>query len=35
MRIIYTIHAQEQLEERKIETIWVEDAIKYPHKIEK
>ncbi len=30
MEIIYTAHAEEQLQERKIEKAWVEDTIKLP-----
>lgn len=30
MRIVYTEHAKEQIEERKIEYPWVESAIKSP-----
>lgn len=30
MRIIYTKHAQEQIEERKINYLWVENTIKNP-----
>lgn len=30
MKIIYTPHAEEQINERKIEKVWVEDAIKSP-----
>ncbi len=30
MRIEYTLHAEEQIKERKIHKIWVEDTIKYP-----
>lgn len=30
MHIVFTLHAEEQLHERKIEKVWVEDAIRYP-----
>ncbi len=30
MDIIYTIHAEEQIQERKIERVWVEETIKGP-----
>lgn len=30
MRIVYTKHAQEQIEERKIEYAWIESTIKSP-----
>ena len=30
MRIVYTAHAEDQVAERKIERIWVEEAIKQP-----
>lgn len=30
MKIIYTIHANEQIKERKILNIWVEETIKSP-----
>ncbi len=30
MNILYTNHAKEQIEDRKIEKIWVEEAIKSP-----
>ncbi len=30
MRIIYTVHAEGQLNERKIDKIWIEEAIKHP-----
>lgn len=33
MEVTYTLHAEEQLEERKIVKIWVEDAIKSPDEI--
>lgn len=31
MYIIFTKHAKEQIEERKIELIWIEEAIKWPN----
>ena len=34
MNIIYTLHAEEQLRERKIEKTWVEDTIQSPDTIE-
>jgi hypothetical protein len=30
MRILYTAHAKGQLAERKIEEVWIEEAIKHP-----
>jgi len=30
MEIIYTEHARDQIKERKLEKIWVEEAIKFP-----
>ncbi len=30
MRIIYTLHAEGQIKERKIELVWIEEAINYP-----
>ncbi len=30
MEIIYTAHAEEQLQERKIEKAWVEDTVQFP-----
>ncbi len=30
MDIIFTLHAEEQLHERKIEKVWVEETIRYP-----
>lgn len=35
MNIKYTLHAEEQIKERKLEKIWVEETIKYPHKTER
>lgn len=29
MKIIYTVHALEQMQERKIHPLWVEETIKY------
>ncbi len=31
MKIIYTYHAEEQMQERGILKVWVEEAIKCPH----
>ena len=30
MRLMYTFHAQEQIKEREILEIWVEETIKFP-----
>lgn len=30
MEIIYTIHAQQQIKERKVQQIWVDETIKSP-----
>ncbi len=30
MEIIYTLHAEEQVKERKIELVWIEEAINSP-----
>jgi len=30
MNIIYSLHAEEQIGERKIEKVWIEEAIKSP-----
>lgn len=30
MEIVYTIHAKDSIEKRKIEKVWVEEAIKSP-----
>ncbi|MBI4980527.1 DUF4258 domain-containing protein [Candidatus Woesearchaeota archaeon] len=30
MEIIYTIHARQQIKERKVEQIWVDETIKSP-----
>jgi len=30
MKIIYTLHALEQIKQRKIIDIWIEETIKYP-----
>ncbi len=35
MNIAYTLHAEQQTEERRIEKVWVEETIKYPHKTER
>ncbi|HLC50277.1 MAG TPA: DUF4258 domain-containing protein [Candidatus Nanoarchaeia archaeon] len=32
MNIVYTLHAEEQIEKRKILKIWVEETIKTPDK---
>ena len=31
MFILYTRHAEEQIIERKVERVWIEETIKYPH----
>jgi len=31
MDITYTHHAEDQIKERKVEKVWVEETIKYPH----
>ena len=33
MDIIYTKHAEEQIEERKILKIWVEETVKFPDEL--
>lgn len=33
MEIEYTSHAQDSIEERKIEKVWVEEAVKAPNRI--
>jgi len=33
MNIKYTLHAQGQMEERKIEPVWVEEAVQFPDKV--
>jgi len=33
MHIVYTLHAEEQLKERKIINVWVEETIKSPDMI--
>jgi len=35
MKIIYTRHALYTLKKRKIEQVWIEEAIKSPDKLEK
>ncbi len=35
MNIIYTKHAKDQIKERKIENVWIEEAIKHPNIIKK
>lgn len=35
MDIVYTNHAEDQITERKIEKIWVEEAVKWPHHIQR
>ena len=35
MNIIYTKHAEEQIEERKIDKIWVEETIKFPNELKR
>ena len=35
MDITYTHHAKDQIKERKVEKVWVEETIKSPHKTEK
>ena len=39
MDIIYTIHVDEQIKERKINKVWIEETIKFPdelkHKVHK
>lgn len=32
---MYSLHAEEQIKERKIEKVWVEEAVKSPNQIEK
>ncbi|MBI2670876.1 DUF4258 domain-containing protein [Candidatus Woesearchaeota archaeon] len=32
MNIIYTLHALEQIKERKISRVWIEETIKFPDK---
>ena len=32
MKIVFTLHAKEQIEERKIHVVWVEETIKSPDK---
>ena len=33
MEIRYTLHSEEQITERKIEKVWVEETTRYPDKI--
>ncbi|MBI2663895.1 DUF4258 domain-containing protein [Candidatus Woesearchaeota archaeon] len=35
MEIRYTFHSEEQIKERKIEKVWVEETIKHPDETEK
>ena len=35
MRIIYTLHAEEQIRERKIELVWIEEAVNSPDRTER
>ncbi len=35
MDIKYTLHAEEQIKERKLEKVWVEETIKYPNQTER
>ncbi len=35
MDIKYTLHAEEQIKERKLEKVWIEETIKYPHSTER
>lgn len=35
MKIIFTNHALYSIKERKIEKVWVEEALKSPNKLEK
>lgn len=35
MDIIYSIHAEEQIQERKIEKLWIEETIKSPDYIKR
>jgi len=35
MEIVYTLHAKEYLEKRKIEAVWVEETIKFPDETKK
>ncbi len=35
MEIVYTLHAEEQLDERKIQKVWVRETINYPDKTER
>ena len=35
MKIVFTKHAEQQIKERKIERIWVEETLKAPDKIYK
>lgn len=32
MEIRYTAHSEEQIKERKLEKVWVEETIRYPDK---
>ena len=35
MKLVYTNHAEYSIKKRKIEKIWIEEAIKSPDKVEK
>ena len=35
MRIEYTLHAKQQMQERKVEAVWVEETIKTPDETKK
>ncbi len=35
MQIVYTNHAYKRINKKKVELIWVEEAIKYPDSVEK
>ena len=35
MKIGYTFHAEYMIEKRKLQKFWIEEAIKYPDKLEK
>lgn len=31
MEIVYTAHAEQQIKDRKIQQIWIDETIKYPN----
>ena len=35
MDIKYTLHAEEQVNDRKIEKVWIEETIRHQHKTER